>query len=219
MTSIRIRIPRTNKEWIYIGEQEVNAARSAGNTTGMAYAKAGVYKSLRPEDGKKVCDSDVLCTSGTSEMSNVQSTFVVGHRHVGNVWLKGEDYSIEILDAVVDVTKKNTIKETALVHRDGTVKELIQANDYEVTITGHLFSDSKIPSDAKFPTQALSYFNKLLSVKEPIEISSIYTTDCLGIRYVVLKSADFKQSTNKSLNVFEFKLTMVSDTEHTFMED
>lgn len=217
MTSIRIRIPRTNKEWIYIGEQEVNAARSAGNTTGVAYAKAGIYKkslesehTVRPDHG--------LHAYNYNSKGYGAYPFLVGGKPVGNVWLRATDkWDMEIVDALIDVTKKNTIKETALVHREGTVKELIQANDHDVTISGHLFSDSKTPGSSLFPVEQLKNLNSMLSVREPIRISSAYT-ECFGIDYVVMKQAEFKQTTQHYLNVLEFKLIMVSDTEHTFME-
>ena len=226
MTSIRIRIPRTNKEWIYIGEQEVNAARSAGNTTGMAYARGHAFRASLGSVKEQVPTSTNGRYSNLYHNLHIKTAyddyssypFVVG-KPEGNVLLEPAGGGlVEIIDAEIDVTRKNTIKETALVHREGTVKELIQANDYDVTITGHLFSDSRTPNSAIFPQEQLRDLNGVLSTKEPLKIISVYT-DSFDIHWVVLKSAEFFQSKNKYLNVLGFTLKMVSDTEHTFMED
>ncbi len=41
---------------------------------------------------------------------------------------------LELPDAIISITGKKTIVETAMVERKGTVKELISVDDYDITI-------------------------------------------------------------------------------------
>ena len=216
IAKIRYKLPNS-KEWVYIGAEQAATGRIVGWTTGMAYARGQAFRASL-EAGQPVREDHGLHAYNYNSKGYGDYPFLVSKKPVGNVWLRAADmWEMEIIDARIDVVKKNTIKETSLVHRDGTVKELIQASDYDVTITGHLFSDSKTPGSALFPAEQLKNLNSMLSIKEPIRISSVYT-DCFGIDWVVMKQAEFKQSTDQYLNVLEFKLVMASDTEHTFME-
>jgi hypothetical protein len=57
----------------------------------------------------------------------------VSFEHEGTTW--------EFDDAVVSVTAKKTIVETPLVGRQGTVKELISIDDFEIKLTAVISGD------------------------------------------------------------------------------
>ncbi|MDR3326908.1 MAG: DUF6046 domain-containing protein [Prevotellaceae bacterium] len=118
---------------------------------------------------------------------------------------------IEILDAIVDITKNKKIVETALVNRAGQVKENIQQEDYTVIIKGSLFNEKD-----RFPYEKLYQLNKILSEARSINVASVYT--CIfDIEKLVFKNGTFNQSSWQYFNVMPFTLTFSSDTEYDFL--
>lgn len=124
----------------------------------------------------------------------------------------GESYNIEFADAKCKVVKENTIKETAIVNRRGTVKEYICASDYTVTISGNLF----VKSRNDFPFEALELLNRLLNTTERMPVASVYLS-FFGINYLVFKTGTFDQQTAKYVNVMPFSLTFASDENYNFL--
>lgn len=118
---------------------------------------------------------------------------------------------IEILDAIIDVTKQNNIVETKLVNRAGTVKERIQEDDYNVVVKGSLINDKD-----KFPYVDLVTLNKILSDAKSIDVASVFT-HIFGIDKLVFKTANFNQSNWQSFNVMPFTLIFTSDTDYDFL--
>lgn len=118
---------------------------------------------------------------------------------------------IEILDAIVDITKNKKIVETALVNRAGQVKENIQQEDYTVIIKGSLFNEKD-----RFPYEKLYQLNKILSEARSINVASVYT--CIfDIEKLVFKNGTFNQSSWQYFNVMPFTLTFSSDTDYDFL--
>ena len=115
---------------------------------------------------------------------------------------KGTEY--EIPNAVVSINGKKTIAETPMVGRQGTVKELISVNDYEINIAG-------IALDNDFPDQQIAQLNDLYNINEAVTLKCALTDIFLDEDdMVVLKHIDFQE-----MRGFEtaqaFKMSLVTD--------
>ena len=80
---------------------------------------------------------------------------------------KGMEYEIDC--ALVNITGKKNIIETALVGRKGTIKELISIQDYQISITGAVIGDGEWSEDG------LDKINELYNINEAIELRCALT--------------------------------------------
>lgn len=198
MSKIVIRVPK-NKEAIYAAVNAANTASQIGASLGVSYAKEGLYKGAL-ESAPIVFDnySDKLRT--------------VGSQYDNNLILKSSDGTqIEFIDAKIDVTRQNKIVETSLVYRSGKVKELIQKDDYNITVKGNLIGDKD-----KFPYVLLDRLLSILEEPESFDVANVYL-ESFGICKVVLKDVKFNQGEQKFLNAMPFTLTLVSDEDYNFL--
>jgi len=111
--------------------------------------------------------------------------------------------------AKVSVTKGNVLKSTSLVNRRGSVKELIQAKDYTVTITGTLIGVRNL-----LPYAELALLNKLLDTSKTILVASTYLAT-FGIFRLAFRDTTFKQG--NTINTLEYTLTFESDYNYDFI--
>ena len=111
--------------------------------------------------------------------------------------------------ATVSVTKENVLKSTSLVNRRGSVKELIQARDYTVRITGTLVGPPNL-----FPYAQLALLNKLLDTSKTILVASTYLAT-FGIYRLAFRDTTFEQG--DTLNVLKYTLTFESDYNYDFI--
>ena len=72
---------------------------------------------------------------------------------------------VEIPHAVISITGKKNIVETQLVGRKGTVKELINLEDYKITIAGFIQS-----TDGSYPEDEIVRMRDLYNVNESAEL-------------------------------------------------
>ena len=101
----------------------------------------------------------------------------VTFEHEGATW--------ELDDAVVSVTAKKTIIETPLIGRQGTVKELISIDDYEIKLVAVISGDD-------YPEQEVMDIVRLFEINENIKMVSAITDYFLKDEdRVVIKSMDF----------------------------
>jgi hypothetical protein len=80
----------------------------------------------------------------------------------------GKEY--EIPEAVLSITGKKTIIETPMVGRKGSVKELINIDDYKVSIAGYISSQ-----DGSYPEDAITEIRELFNVNRSVELVSALT--------------------------------------------
>lgn len=121
------------------------------------------------------------------------------------VVLKSKDNKVyEIPNAIISCTGKKTIVETPMVGRKGAVKELINVDDYEISIQGVASADD-------FPEEALKELNELYSLNEAVTLECALTDVVLGKEpTVVIKSIDF--SDMKGVECFQvFKMSLTTD--------
>lgn len=110
----------------------------------------------------------------------------------------------EIPNAIISFTGKKTIVETPMVGRKGAVKELINVDDYEITIQG-------IASANDYPEEAMKELSELYSLNESLTLECAMTDTFLGQNpQVVIKSMDFADM--KGVECFQaFKITLTTD--------
>lgn len=115
---------------------------------------------------------------------------------------KGKEY--EIPNAVISLTGKKTIIETAMVGRKGSVKELINIDDYEINVQGVALSDD-------FPESILSELEELYNINESITLKCALTDIFLDEDdRVVIKSIEL--SDMKGTEEFQvLKMNLVTD--------
>ena len=96
----------------------------------------------------------------------------------------------EITCAVVSITGKKNIVSTPLVGRKGTVKELINEDDYQISITGIVIGENQ-----QFPEEQLDSIKELYSINEAVELKCALTEVFLSEGdKVVITDISFPQS-------------------------
>ncbi len=181
----------------------INENKLIAQTTAVSYGKARMYKELlNPAVKSGIADFYLSLDNKFPENSTAGPAV-----KRNNIILKSFDdlISIELIAVDVDVTPTNTIVETALIGRAGTVKEYISANDYKVNLSGMVISDS-IDS---FPLYEQIALKKILETEKTMQVESVYL-NLWGITKLVYLNGSFKPS-NKYVNAFDFKLQCVSD--------
>lgn len=201
MGAIVIHIPgKSERQARFAAANALSAAEQAGRTQGMSWARYGWYQAALGTD-PIVFDyyTDRLRTDGSQYDNNL----LLRTADMGTV--------IEIIDARIDVTQSNNIKSTPVTGRAGTVKELIQKQDYEIIVNGNLIGERN-----KFPYDALHKLEIILNEEKSFEAKSVLL-EAFGIDWVVLKTAKFGQKELKYFNTMPFSLTLESDNTYNFL--
>lgn len=112
-----------------------------------------------------------------------------------------KDKEYEIPNAVISFTGKKTIVETPMVGRKGSVKELINIDDYEIRIQA-------MAQDKDFPEAALTELNEIYNINESITLKCALTDLFLvADDKVVIKSIDISDMKGEeTLTVFTMDL-------------
>lgn len=82
------------------------------------------------------------------------------------IWLN--DYMLPF--AVVDISNKKNIVETPMIHRQGTVKELISIEDVKIGVKGII-----IREDGLYPDQEIQQLKFMYDFNEAISIKNLLT--------------------------------------------
>ncbi|MDR2824270.1 MAG: DUF6046 domain-containing protein [Prevotellaceae bacterium] len=124
----------------------------------------------------------------------------------------GGKFEIEFINAKCKIIKANSIIETAVVNRDGTVKEFINAKDYDITISGNIITNRQY----SFPVEEMKTLIGLLSQKTNLKVAgSLFYM--FGIEQMVFKTGTFDQTSAKYVNAMPFSLQFVSDINYDFL--
>lgn len=103
------------------------------------------------------------------------------------VWIKSSLGEIELPCAVIGITGKKRIVETALSGRRGSVNELVSVDSYEVSITSVLLGEN-----GNYPEEQIKQLRDLYETNEAVELVSALTDLVLEDEdKVVIKSIDF----------------------------
>lgn len=77
---------------------------------------------------------------------------------------------LKLRNPVIKITGRKTIVETALVNRTGTVKELINREDYKINIKGIIIAE-----DNMFPAKEIERLNSFFQLNTALYIRSVLT--------------------------------------------
>ena len=176
-----------------IGSSSLSPARKENGAQGSPYYSADAL-------GNEYYMPVTISYTDSSE----QSTLDTGDR-LGSVskW--------ELPYPVISVTSKKTIVETLLTERRGTVKELINVQDYEIVIKGFLIGSSNDFPEAEVTKLRTIYEqNAALSIQCPLTDIFLLRPDRSGSDQVVIRELSFPAITGIK-NVRPYQLRMVSD--------
>lgn len=108
--------------------------------------------------------------------------------------------------------RKNIIISNVLKKkRQGSVKELWSIDDYEITITGSLYSNE----EGVYPSEQVARMKKIVESQDIVTIQSLLT-DAIGVRYVVAIDWDFP--TTKGVEWQDYSVRFLSDVDHELIE-
>lgn len=124
----------------------------------------------------------------------------------------GIQYSWDLPHPVISITSRKTIVETPLTERRGTVKELINVQDYDIVIKGFIINEvEEFPEAAVTRLRTIYEKNEALSVKCPLTDIFLLRPDRKGSDKVVIKELKFPAVTGIK-NVRPYELHLVSDS-------
>ncbi|MDR2292451.1 MAG: DUF6046 domain-containing protein [Prevotellaceae bacterium] len=124
----------------------------------------------------------------------------------------GGKFEIEFINAKCKIIKANTIAETAVVNRDGMVKEFINAKDYNITVSGDIVTNKQY----SFPVDEMKTLIGLLSQKTNLKVAGALFY-MFGIEQMVFKTGTFDQTAAKYVNAMPFTLEFASDINYDFL--
>lgn len=118
---------------------------------------------------------------------------------------------LELPDAVAAVSRERRIVSTALVGRDGTVKEYINEGDWAINLVVGVqpVENGEILDD--YPSEALRELRRLLDVKAAIEVHSEFLA-IFDITKIVIRSYAASQMTEA--NYQAVSISAVSDEDY-----
>jgi len=112
---------------------------------------------------------------------------------------------------VISITSRKTIVETPLTGRRGTVKELINIQDYEITVKGFIIGNTNEFPEADVTTLRTIYEqNVALSIQCPLTDIFLLRPDRSGSDLVVIRELTFP-AMNGIKNIRPYQLRMMSD--------
>lgn len=124
---------------------------------------------------------------------------------------EGGTLAVELPDAVAAVSRERRIVSTALVGRDGTVKEYINEGDWVINLVVGVqaVENGEILDD--YPSEALRELRRLLDVKGAIEVHSEFLA-IFDITKMVIRSYGASQMTEA--NYQAVTISAVSDEDY-----
>lgn len=107
---------------------------------------------------------------------------------------------------LITVAQQKLIVKTQIQGRDGSVKEYIGMDDFQVTVNGILTG-----TNGQRPVPQIAGLNKMLIAPIPIEVASSYL-QIFGINYLVLESYELPQDEG-GYSYQKFTMTFISDVQ------
>ena len=153
-------------------------------------------------------ESEDIQTSQTTAVGVVPRESYLGAYYNTDLGLGLTEQANDILikSAVCSVKRKKTIQATVIAGRNGTVKELISANDYEITLTFTL-----LKTDDEYPAEAMREIATLANENSAVFIDSAFLR-LFDIDRAVIKELNVDQTTYG--NMQEVTLELDSDDDY-----
>jgi hypothetical protein len=123
---------------------------------------------------------------------------------IDQLQLSNADYSITMDSVLINVSMSKNIVTTAINGRNGTVKEYVSDGDYNISITGGIFSISN-----QYPETAVKILLQLLGSPEPLSVSSKFL-QMFGIYKIAIQNYNLPQPQGLT-NAQAFEISGLSD--------
>lgn len=117
----------------------------------------------------------------------------------------GSNDKLTFIGAKIDIKKVHNVIVTPMSGVDGSVKELVSAKDYEISISGFIHIDS-----SAYPYDKIEAVNNFFSIKKTMQIVNQYC-NLFKIDYAVFLEGDFNQSSQNHINILPFRFKLMSD--------
>lgn len=202
MSNIIVRVLKPEaKRASYMGAGAAALAFQVGGTAAVSEAKRKLFKTVLP------------ISTDLTQSDYYDRLRTPGSQYDNNLILRSSDgkTEVEFIDVRMIISHTNSIVETQLLNKSGTVKEYIQKKDYKIEVHGNL-----VGADEKFPYDTLEDLIKILN-----ETTSFYAASVLlsafDIHKVVMKDAKFDQKEMKYFNVLPFTINLASDEDYNFL--
>jgi len=204
-----MRLGGTEASWLAAQSLNVlNAARQAGETAASWAVRQKLYKMMLRPAYVPLNPATGMLKQKHPDSNYSDMRFLQDDIPVNNLILKSKNNEfIEFVNAKIKVTKQNTIVETVLVNRIGTIKEYINAKDYVVDVSGDI-----MVSENRYPTFQIASVSRFLSEPEAFDVVNTYL-DTFGISKMVFEKGDFDQQKQTHFNVLPFKFIFKSDND------
>ncbi len=125
----------------------------------------------------------------------------------GNIFSNVDRYTGLRIDTILcDVTIVKQIVKTKIQGVNGSVKEYISQDDYEITLRGALVDES----GQRYPEEQVLQLVEYAEVPESVRIYSRFLNDNFNIQYLAIESVNFPQVEGTE-NVQLFEIKAVSD--------
>lgn len=127
------------------------------------------------------------------------------------IFKKESGDQLEMNDAVVAVTRKKNVVTTQMVGMDGTVKEYINAEDYQIKIAVGIQAARDGLLVDEYPTDGIKQLRAFFDLNEPILVNSAFF-ELFDIDRIVITDFSVEQATES--NYQPITLSALSDTEY-----
>lgn len=155
-------------------------------------------------DSGSVPSKKFISKLGTVVYSNL--IFNAGKVIEGIVVIPGSEWQdFRCDDILFSISQSKKIITTEIQGRDGTVKEYIGLDDYQIQMTGRINGGYNV-----YEKELVATLKKILSVGQPLAVSSWYLQN-LGITDIVIKDFNFGQNEGEYSTQY-FTINAISDT-------
>lgn len=190
-----------------LGINVANMAEFAAKGTATQYVRGELYAASLGTLPEGLTQDELLSING--EKSQHPGSAGEPVRNILKLNSESEGVEITFVDVGINVSQAHTIKETPLTKRRGTVKEYIQAQDYAISVTGSLISNTQ----NGFPYQMLRVFDQVMRTPDTLNVASKYL-EAFDISQVVVKEVKYMQQRQKHVNQLPFTITLISDEDY-----
>lgn len=120
---------------------------------------------------------------------------------------------LTVNDAVVSISQTKNIVKTALVGLNGTIKEYINAGDYEISImVGIVATEVDGTIVDEYPEEGIRTVKKFLDENRAVQVSSPFF-DIFGISRMVVEKFSLAQETHSNRQVVDVRAVSDEDYE------
>ncbi|MBI9055524.1 MAG: hypothetical protein JEY96_17000 [Bacteroidales bacterium] len=195
-----------------VGINAANQAALTASTTAIQFIKTSAYAQRMLTLPEVLTNEEMLSLDGSKSPYKTSAGDVA--RNVLMLSTIDDSLQIQLIDVGIKASQANTIKQTPLTGRKGTIKEYIQAMDHNVVVKGNLISGTA----GAFPFDMLHALVRILKEPAALKVANKYL-EAFDISKLVLRTADYDQSAQKYMNVLPFSLNFVSDEDYELQID